>query len=331
MRAHPRIDKQQNQTVPGLGLGGERGNFDMISNAKRLNWQGALVGTPYTAVGLLGAGTTSKVYEALGPEGERCAVKVLRPHHSASSDVALRLAREGRALAHLRHPRIVRARDAGTTPDGRPYFTMDILTGETLRDRLDRVGKLPIARAFLWILGALDALDAAHRAGIIHRDVKPSNIFLRKDPERPGIEYAMLLDFGIAKVLDEGASFTTERHVIGTPRYITPEQILGGRVDARTDVYSMGLVLFEALAGRSPYDAALEEDARTSMRAHLCDDPRPLRQFVRAPAALEKVIAKAIAKSPDARWPSAGAFAIALERACAAIATSDIAIWSEAQ
>jgi serine/threonine-protein kinase len=289
----------------------------MMINAARLNWEEALAGTPYTAVGLLGVGTSSKVYEARGPEGERCAVKVLRSLHSGSSDVALRLAREGRALAALRHPQIVRVRDAGTTPDGRPYFTMDVLAGETLRDRLDREGKLPIARAAAWFLSVLDALDAAHRAGIIHRDVKPSNIFLRTSPERPEVEDAVLLDFGIAKVDADGPSFTTDRHVIGTPRYIAPEQILGGRVDARTDVYSMGLVVFETLAGRSPYDAALEEDALTSMRAHICDAPQPLRRFVRAPAALERVVSRALEKSPDARWPSAGAFAVALQRAFA--------------
>jgi serine/threonine-protein kinase len=306
----------------------------MMRETKRSNWDEVLAGTPYTAVGLLGVGTTSKVYEARGPEGERCAVKVLRPLHAASSDVALRLAREGRALAALRHPQIVRARDAGTTADGRPYFTMDVLTGETLRDRLDREGKLPLSRVGPWILGVLDALDAAHRAGIIHRDVKPSNIFLRlrRDPEQPGAEDAVLLDFGIAKVEEDGASFTTDRHVVGTPRYIAPEQILGGRVDARTDVYSVGLVLFEALAGRSPYDAALEEDALTSMRAHICDDPQPLRRFTRAPAAIEKIIARALEKSPNARWPSAGAFGVALQRACASAAAEagEVALWSEA-
>jgi len=304
----------------------------MMRETKRSNWDEVLAGTPYTAVGLLGVGTTSKVYEARGPEGERCAVKVLRPLHPASSDVALRLAREGRALAALRHPQIVRARDAGTTADGRPYFTMDVLVGETLRDRLDREGKLSIGRVGAWIQGVLDALDAAHRAGIIHRDVKPSNIFLRRNPEQPEIEDAVLLDFGIAKVEDDdGLFFTTDRHVIGTPRYIAPEQILGGRVDARTDVYSMGLVLFEALAGRSPYDAALEEDVLASMRAHICDDPQPLRRFIRAPAALERVLSRALEKAPDARWPSAGAFALALQRACAGAEAGETALWSGAQ
>lgn len=302
----------------------------MLRDATQSNWKEALAGTPYTAVGLLGAGTSSKVFEARGPEGERCAVKVLRPIHPGSSEVARRLAREGRALAALRHPNIVKVRDAGTTPDGRPYFTMDVLSGETLRDRLDRAGRLPFARAVVWLLNILDALDAAHRAGIVHRDVKPSNIFLRREPERPEIEDAVLLDFGIAKVEDDGASLTTDRHVIGTPRYLSPEQILGGRVDARTDVYAMGLVLFEAIAGRSPYDAALEEDVAASMRAHICDDPQPLSQFVRVPAGLERVVARALEKAPDARFPSAGAFGVALSRACAT-ASGEAGQWSQAQ
>lgn len=288
----------------------------MVGDVKRSNWGEALAGTPYTVVGLLGSGTCSRVYEARGPEGERCAVKVLRPLHSAGSEVALRLAREGRALAHLRHPQIVNVRDAGTTADGRPYFTMDVLAGETLRERLDREGSVPFGRAGAWMLSVLDALDAAHRAGIIHRDVKPSNIFLRRDPEQREVEDAVLLDFGIAKVDDDGSGLTTDRHVLGTPRYLAPEQILGGHVDARTDVYSMGLVVFETLAGRSPYEAALEEDAMASMRAHLCDDPQPLRRFVRVPVALERVVARALEKAPDDRWPSAGAFSVALQRAC---------------
>jgi serine/threonine-protein kinase len=290
----------------------------------------ALAGTGYRAVRLLGSGASSEVYEARGPMGEVCAVKVLRSMYTGLTEAALRLAQEGRALAALHHPSIVKVHHAGATPDGRPYFAMERLVGETLRARLTREGKLPSARACELLLDVLDALDVAHRAGIVHRDVKPSNVFLRRgdgllDPER-----AVLLDFGIAKLEGGSVAPTTGGHVLGTPRYLAPEQILGGRVDARTDVYTAGLVLFEVIAGRGPYDAT---DTLASMHAHICERPRSLRRFARVSPEIERVVARALHKEPDRRWPSAGSFAVALRRASAppASARGSRLLWSRAQ
>jgi eukaryotic-like serine/threonine-protein kinase len=308
----------------------------MTRNVDRLCRGDALLGTRYRAVGLLGVGASSEVYEARGPDGELCAVKVLRSMYEGPCEAAFRLAQEGAALAALDHPNIVKVTAAGATFDGRPYFVMERLVGETLRQRLDREGKLAPLRACELALGVLDALDAAHRAGIVHRDVKPSNIFLHRPGGRAVDERPVLLDFGIAKLEGAGACPTTGGHVLGTPRYLAPEQILAGRVDARTDVYSVGLVLFEAIAGRSPYgptDALNALNATESMYAHLTAKPHPIRRFARVSSGLERVLARALRKEPDRRWPSAGAFAVALERAkeAAARATACRLLWSRAQ
>ena len=273
----------------------------------------ALAGTCYRAVRKLGEGTSSEVFAARGPLGELRAVKVLRPIHEGADEAALRLTQEGRVLAELDHPHVVKVLDVGLTADGRPYFVMDRLRGETLRERLDRDGKLPPVDACSLMLGVLDGLDAAHRAGIVHRDVKPSNIFLCRGDGPSGVERAILLDFGIAKVRGSSLDPTGAAFVIGTPRYLAPEQILGGRVDARTDVYSMGILLFEVIAGRGPFDA---KGPLPSMRAHLNDKPHALRKFVDVPPELEKAVARALRKEPDRRWPSAGALAAALRGAC---------------
>jgi serine/threonine-protein kinase len=157
---------------------------------------------------------------------------------------------------------------------------------------------------------ALEALDVAHRAGVVHRDVKPANLFLT----RPGTARArcMLLDFGIAKLLAAPGRFTTDARIVGTPRYLAPEQILGGAVDARTDVYAAGMTLFEMIAGRGPFDASGPIDL---MRAHLEETPRRLRACARVSGELDHAVARALAKPPARRWPSARALAAVLGRA----------------
>jgi serine/threonine-protein kinase len=143
---------------------------------------------------------------------------------------------------------------------------------------------------------------------VVHRDVKPANIFLVAGEAR-----AVLLDFGIAKLHGvPSTEFSTGAHVIGTPRYLAPEQVLGAAVDARTDVYGVGLVLYEALAGRGPFDA---DGAIEAMRAQVEDEPLRLGHFVHVPAALERAIFRALDKRPEERWPSARAFAAAIRKA----------------
>ncbi|MRG94078.1 serine/threonine-protein kinase [Polyangium spumosum] len=275
-----------------------------------------LVGTRYRVVRLIGGGSSADVYEAKGPSGELCAIKVLRHEMRDSQEAAARLLQEGRLLASLRHPNLVPLREIGMTRDGRPFLAMPRLAGETLREIRLRKGALAPAFAATLIAGALDGLHAAHHHGVVHRDVKPGNIFLVEStsgPPRPA-----MLDFGIAKVHGAATWRTTDHQfILGTPRYLAPEQILGGRVDARTDVYSMGIVLFECVAARGPFDVLVGADMLTVMRAHLGLAPRRLDDVSGAPPALARVVARALEKKPARRYPTAAAFAAAIRGAVA--------------
>ena len=270
-----------------------------------------LPGTGYRALRRLGGGSTSEVFEAIGPDRTRCAVKVLRAVFADTPDAVFRLEQEGRALGVLDHPSLVPVLDGGTTAAGRPYFAMPLLEGETVKDRLARTGPMTPAEAGAILGDVLAALDTAHRAGVVHRDVKPGNVFLPR-ATGPGTRRALLLDFGIAKLLAWPDRYTTDARIVGTPRYLAPEQILGGPVDARTDVYAAGLTLFEMVAGRWPFDA---EGPLDPMRAHLEDAPRGLRSLAPVSAELDHAVARALAKPPSRRWPSARAFAAVLDRA----------------
>jgi serine/threonine-protein kinase len=251
----------------------------------------------------------------------------MRACHASSPEVAWRLKQEARALARLDHPNVVPIVDAGLTRTGQPYVVMPRLVGETLRDRLARTKRISPSRACELFAGLLDGLAIAHDAGIVHRDVKPANIFLvggdaplakgrlarasMKTDQGRQVERAVLLDFGIAKLDDASLAPTTASHVLGTPRYVAPEQIIGGEVTPQTDVYSLGVVLFEALAGESPFDARC---SISMMRAHLESPPKRLGAIAPISPALERIVCRALAKRPALRFASAASFARSLRR-----------------
>jgi eukaryotic-like serine/threonine-protein kinase len=272
-----------------------------------------LVGTRYRAICRIGGGCFSDVFEARGPGGERVAIKVLHASHRDSQELASRFLQEGRLLAQLRHPNLVPLREIGMTRDGRPFLAMPRLEGKTLRHVLDHRGPLSPSSAISLVAGALDGLHAAHRSGVVHRDVKPGNLFLTA-PDAGRVR-AMVLDFGIAKVEGAAAHHTTASRVLGTPKYLAPEQILSGRVDARTDVYSMAIVLFECLAARGPFDLVAGSSFQTVLRAHLTLAPRKLDEVANVSPALARVVARGLEKPPSRRYPTASAFAAALRRA----------------
>jgi eukaryotic-like serine/threonine-protein kinase len=275
-----------------------------------------LTGTGFRARRRLGGGASSEIFEAEGPNGRVCAVKVLRTMHLDTRDAVRRLALEGQALAALSHPNLVPVLDAGVTLDGRPWFAMPKLLGETLRDRLDRVGSIPSTEACSLFLGLLAGLDAAHAAGIVHRDLKPANLFLVPCPRRLGgageRERVVILDFGIAKIAGSAIEPSSGAYVLGTPRYLAPEQVLGGAVDARTDVYAAGLVLYEMLTGKSPFAC---RGMIELMRAQLEEKPGRVRARVRVGHELDHAVARAVEKSPARRWASAAVFSAVIERA----------------
>jgi serine/threonine-protein kinase len=226
------------------------------------------------------------------------AVKLLAGALAGDARAAERLRREGRAASRLEHPNIARVLDLGEQ-DGRPYLVMELLQGESLAERIDRAGPMAPAEAARVVAAVADALEAAHRAGVVHRDVKPGNVFLTWDGE------VKVLDFGIAWRAHEAALTTGD--LLGTAAYLAPERVLGHRATPAADVYALGVVLYELLAGRRPFEADSQvELAMAQVNAR----PTPLdRVAPSTPAFLVAACGHALAKDPAARPPSAAAFA----------------------
>ncbi len=257
-------------------------------------------GTRYRVVRMIGAGGMGSVYEVEHTElGKRFVLKALLRELSRRKDLVARLRQEWRALARLEHPCIVNVTDAGTSATGVPFYVMERLDGETLSDRLRRERRLPAPEALMVAAGVLDGLSAAHEIGIVHRDVKPPNIFVLAGG---GVK---LLDFGIAKIASSSAEVITARGVaIGTPRYMSPEQARGERVDGRADLYAAGLILFEMIAGRGPFDDV--SDANQLVLAHLSKAPPRLASLAEGvPPELDQIVASLLEKDPRSRPPSA--------------------------
>ncbi|MGH2572099.1 MAG: protein kinase domain-containing protein [Actinomycetota bacterium] len=233
------------------------------------------------------------------------AVKVLRPELAADPGFAERFQREAVAAARLTHPNIISVFDAGQD-EGIRYIVMEHFEGATLRELLGRKGGMDPAQALELILPVLAALAFAHSAGLTHRDVKPANILVGGDGR------VKVTDFGIAKAAFDTYDLTATGAVIGTARYLSPEQVHDGEVDGRSDLYSLGVVLYEMLTGRPPF--AGENDLATAMmrlsRAPL--PPSAIRPGI--PADLETAVLRALARNPQDRFPSADAMRAALER-----------------
>jgi eukaryotic-like serine/threonine-protein kinase len=233
--------------------------------------------------------------------GREVAVKVLGEALADDRRAALRLRREARAAARLAHPAIAGVLDLGEE-DGRPYLVMELLHGESLAARLARAGPLAPAEAVRVAAAAADALDLAHRAGIVHRDVKPGNVFVTHGGE------VKLLDFGIARAVDETA--LTGGDLLGTAAYLAPERVLGRDATPAADVYALGVVLYELLAGRPPFAG---DSATALAMAQVHAQPPPLGAVAPSvPPALAAACERALAKDPADRPPSAAALAALL-------------------
>jgi len=258
------------------------------------------------------------VYLAEHPQiGRRVAVKVLRPEMIREPQLLVRFLNEARAANAIRHPNIIEVLDSGTTPEGVPYLVMELLEGEVLSARIRRVGKLPLREAMEFAFQAASALAAAHGKGIVHRDLKPDNLFLVPYPSDPAREMIKVLDFGIAKLqtLPTGGGMQTRTGMLmGTPVYMSPEQCLGTRaVDHRSDIYALGIIMFEMLAGHPPF---VSEGFGELVNMHLNVRPPSLRDLnAEVTGPVEAVIMKALEKSPDARQRSATELQIELRNA----------------
>jgi eukaryotic-like serine/threonine-protein kinase len=273
---------------------------------------GAMFGDRFQIVRELAVGGMGSVYEALDLSTERpVALKVMKKDRSPDREAQQRFQREAEILASMDHPGIVRIRDFGHAPDGRPWLAMELLEGETLLDRVRREGPQDPAVLATVVASACDALEAAHALGVVHRDLKPENLFLPRQGESP----VKVLDFGLSQ-LAGAAKLTRTGAILGTPRYMAPEQSKSARsADARVDVYAMGIIIYEALAGTSPFTAS---DHGQLLGAILTGRRRPLTEVrPELPAAIDQILSRALNPDPDQRIASAAELSHALVRVLA--------------
>ncbi|WP_313969505.1 Stk1 family PASTA domain-containing Ser/Thr kinase [uncultured Rothia sp.] len=285
----------------------------------------------YKVLEVIGTGAMATVYAAEDTRlGRKVALKILRPEQAQDDTFRARFKREAEAVASLNNPAIVAVYDTGSynpSQDGGeaasseegtaiPYIVMEYVEGHTLRSILSRGGHLPVRDALGYSEQLLGALQYSHSMGIIHRDIKPANIMvLDRTSEniakgQPG--QIKVMDFGISRAIEEaGEALTKANVVMGSARYMSPEQVSGKDVDARSDLYSAACVIYEMIAGRSPFDAESNVDLAAK---HLSDTPEPPSKFtpLEVPAGLDAVILKGLAKNPDERYQSAAEFAQAL-------------------
>jgi serine/threonine protein kinase len=256
---------------------------------------------------LVGVGGMAAVYQARDERlGRVVALKLL----AGDEAVRMRFVREARAVAAVDHPHIIPVYAAGEA-DGMQFIAMRFVAGDTLQGVIAAVGALSPRRAAAFISPVASALDAAHAAGLVHRDVKPGNILV--DARRGGPEHAYLTDFGIARAMLSAGALTVAGQFLGTPDYAPPEQVNGQPVDGRADQYALGCVAFEMLSGTVPFKRELPIAV---LYAHLSTPP-PRLTSIRGdlPPAVDDVLARAMAKSPDERYPSCADFADALREA----------------
>lgn len=271
---------------------------------------GVLVGDRYHVEEVLGRGGFGDVYRAIHVgTREQVALKVLRPDLLAEAKAVERFTAEARHSAGLKSPNTVRVFDFGQTPDGALYLAMEFLDGESLESILQRVGPLPATRSVRLVAQVLKSLAEAHGKKIVHRDLKPENIFVGELAGEP--DFVRVIDFGIAKFLAEGASsvVTQAGAILGTPHYMSPEQVRGDTLDSRADLYSVGVVLYRCLSGRHPFHG---DTTFGILAAHLQDPLLPVN-MPGVDQDLEAIVAKSLARERAVRFANADAFRTALE------------------
>jgi HEAT repeat protein/tRNA A-37 threonylcarbamoyl transferase component Bud32 len=274
---------------------------------------------------LIAEGGMGLIYQATHTViGRKAAIKVLSEKYSSDKNMIKRLHREARAVNRIGHPNIIDIFDFGQTPDHREYFVMEYLPGQSLAQIQERQGRVGWALTSAIMQQTLDALAAAHDLGIVHRDIKPENILVV--PLEGGGVKVKILDFGIAKSVGlgpEGERLTRAGSVMGTPEYIAPEQIRGREVDGRADLYAVGVILYELVMGKRPYES---DKVINLLMMHL-RDPVPVMEGIPPELAVPKfapaVVQKAMAKDPAHRFPDARTFARALGLESSAVAPSD--------
>ena len=265
---------------------------------------------------LLGQGGMGNVY--LGRHetiGSKVAIKVLHPEYVSDSNMERRFLDEARAVNKVEHPGLVKISDCGQEDGVGVFLVMELLNGRTLRDKLKQDGPLPPPEVVRVVGHVASALEAVHRVGIIHRDLKPENLMLIRDPYVPNRERVKILDFGIAKLLEDGVRIgeaTETGHIFGSPLYMSPEQCADTKsADHRTDIYALGVIAYELVCGSTPFVADSIYDL---VRKHLTTQPPlPTSRSHQVPEAMGRVILKALAMEPEDRFQNVATFGAALE------------------
>jgi len=258
---------------------------------------GEIVDEKYILIRKIGEGGMGTVWVAHNSVLDvHCALKMIE---AGSKQVAERLLDEARAAARLGHPAIVRVLDYGETGRGDPFIAMELLDGEDLAQLMERQGRMPEVEAVQMLLPIAHALAAAHAKGIVHRDVKPENIFLARDDV--ATTQPKLLDFGIVKVEHSNRRLTMDGSVLGTPDYMSPEQAKGEEINGQTDLWAFGVVLYELVAGRRPFDG---DNYNALMFAIINAEPKSLSEYGVADPELSAIVQRALRKDQAERWPS---------------------------
>jgi serine/threonine protein kinase len=276
---------------------------------------GKTIAEKYRVENLIGSGGTSVVYKAEHLQLRRpVAIKMLKSHLVTDDDSKRRFEQEARAVSSLNHPNVLNVFDVGVTKYGEPYIVMEYLQGISLGEVIAKNGRLPVKRAMHIFVQACNALAHAHKKEVLHRDVKPSNIMLVASDDDP--DFVKIVDFGLAKL----AALTGEFHkltktgeVFGSPVYMSPEQCTGKKLDGRTDIYSMGVVMFETLTGRPPFK---ERTSIETIRRQIKDAPPRISEILtggEVPKVIETIVNKTLAKNPEERYETMDDLRLALE------------------
>ncbi len=290
----------------GTALRSQGGGTDLV---------GSIIAERYHVLKKLGEGGMGQVYLAEHVKmGRKSAVKVMNPGMVNDADAISRFNREAANASRINHPNVAGIYDFGETPEGLIYLAMEFIEGESLTSLVEKNGALPPLRAADIAKQAADGLQVAHEMGIVHRDLKPDNIMIAKN--RDGSDCVKVVDFGIAKAAGaENQKVTKTGLVVGTPEYMSPEQLAGDKLDGKSDIYSLALVAYNMLTGKLPFEG---ETAQESMIMRLTDDPRPLsmtKPDTSWPPEVQAVMAKALQRKREDRYDSASKFGIALYQA----------------
>ncbi len=281
---------------------------------------GKVLGEAYQVLRLVGEGGMGRVYEArhLRLKDRRFAIKVLHAEMARDAEIVARFQREAESASSIGHPNVIDVYDVHTTPDGVPYIVGEFLDGHEFGVQLEKQGRVDVATAVNIARQVCRALSAAHKKGIVHRDMKPENVFL---VEHDGAVTVKVIDFGISKAAEAGkANLTKTGMIMGTPSYMSPEQARGDRVDHRADVYAVGAMLYHSLTGKKPFET---DDPASTLSLVLTEEPdRPRKLAPDIPEALELVIQRAMAKEAADRFGSMEE----LEAALAPFDTGSVAI-----